>query len=116
MRYLASPTLTDNRFFLHGVLLTDRELAQEPVHITIVGAKNDPAAAALHAAARRYGAVYKRLDWWDKSEGPLPNPDVTYPSLGKAAAFACTEGTCSLPVFDPAKVEEAVTRLLTLPN
>jgi hypothetical protein len=43
--------------------------------------------------------VYKRVEWWDRSEGPLPNPDVAYPELGRAAAFVCAEGRCSRPLF-----------------
>ena len=82
-----------------GVLMADHELSSDPVHITIVGHKSDAAARTLHEAARAYPAAYKRLDWWDTSEGPLPNPDVTYPELGEAAAFICTNRICSLPMF-----------------
>ena len=55
----------------------------------------------LHAAGRAYPASYKRIDWWDTREGPLPNPDVQYPELEQPAAFACTNRICSQPVFDP---------------
>lgn len=116
MRYLASKGLTDNRLFLHGVLLSDLEVSNEPVHITVVGAKSDKQAQALHAAARRYPGVFKRLEWWDRSEGPLPNADVKYPKTPRAAAFACTNQTCSLPVFESDKVAAMVDRLLTPPK
>ena len=26
-------------------------------------------------------ALYRRIDWWDKREGAMPNPDVRYPEL-----------------------------------
>jgi hypothetical protein len=94
--------------FVPGVLLADAELAQEPPHVTIVGRKDDPAAQALHAAARAYPARYLRIEWWDKREGPLPNPDVRYPELDRAAAFACAEKLCSLPVFAPPEVAAAL--------
>ena len=73
-------------------------------------------AQALHAAARKYPGVFKRLEWWDRNEGPLPNPDVQYPKTPRAAAFACTNQTCSLPVFESDKVAAMVERLLTPPQ
>ncbi len=112
MRYLASSSILDMPRTLPGILLADAELAKEPTHMTIVGAKSDPKATELYAAARAYPALYKRLDWWDRSEGPLPNPDVQYPQLPEAAAFACTNKICSLPAFSGAELAETVKRLL----
>ena len=75
-----------------------------------MGRKDAPEAAALHLAGLAYPALYKRIDWWDKREGPLPNPDVQYPELEQPAAFACTNRICSQPVFDPAELGGTVTR------
>jgi uncharacterized protein len=111
LRYLAAPALLDSGRFLPGVLLADREFAVAPVHITVVGAKSDPAAQALHAAALRYPSEYLRVDWWDRAEGPLPNPDIRYPALAKAAAYACSAQACSSPVFDAAKLGATVDKL-----
>jgi uncharacterized protein len=97
---------------LPGILLSDRELSEDPTHITIVGHKDSAEAAILHAAGRAYPALYKRIDWWDKREGQLPNPDVQYPELDQAAAFACTNKICSQPVFDPADLADTVSRML----
>ena len=47
---------------------------------------------------------FKQVDWWDKREGALPDPAVSYPELPKAAAFICTGSTCSSPIFDPARI------------
>jgi uncharacterized protein YyaL (SSP411 family) len=99
MRYLASPAILERQWMPAGVLVADREVANEPTHITIVGHKNDLSAQGLHLAGRAYPAIYKRLDWWDTREGPLPNPDVRYPELEQAAAFACANRICSLPAF-----------------
>lgn len=110
-QYLTSPVLLESQPFLPGVLLTDYELSHEPVHITVVGRKDDAESRALFAAALHYPADYLRVDWWDKREGRLPNPDVTYPQLGPAAAFACANGACSLPVFEPQRLATAVNRL-----
>lgn len=91
-----------------GLLLAVGEFAREPVHLTIVAHKDDPAGMALFAAARAYPALYKRLEWWDRREGPLPNPDVTYPEMDRAAAFACAEHICSFPVFDAEGLTAAI--------
>ena len=112
MRYLASETITSMRRFLIGVVLADAELAIEPAHVTIVGHKDDQQAKALHTAARQLPFIYKRLDWWDKREGPMINPDVDYPELEKAAAFACANSICSLPVFEPDNLKPQVKRMM----
>ena len=91
--------------------LSDDEFTREPTHITIVGHKDDAAAMTLDKAARAYPATNKRLDWWDKREGPLPNSDVSYPDMDQAAAFACGNRLCSLPVFSADGVAEAVARM-----
>ncbi len=112
MRYLATPAIANQRIYLvAGILLADSELAAEPAHITVVGHKDDPQAQGLFLAAISYPAVYKRVDWWDRREGPLPNMDVEFPELPKAAAFACANKRCSLPVFKPAGIALTVDRL-----
>jgi uncharacterized protein len=94
------------------ILLADRELSAAPIHITIVGGKSDPAAHDLHAAALHYPADYLQIDWWDRDEGQLPNPEITYPPLDRAAAFACSASACSMPVFNSAEIEAAVRATL----
>ncbi len=112
MGYLASPPILEAYGFLPDVLLAEAELRDEPVHVTIVGAKDDPRSAALHAAALRYPLAFKRVEWWDRSEGALPNPDVDYPDFPDGpAAFACTRNFCSLPVTDPAAIAAQIDRL-----
>jgi uncharacterized protein YyaL (SSP411 family) len=111
MRYLATPAVTERSFTEPGVLIADRELGSEPLHVTVVGAKKDKDAKALFEAALQIATTYRRIEWWDPSEGPLPNPDVQYPTLKKAAAFICTGGACSTPIFDPKAIEKTATRL-----
>ena len=113
-RYVMAEAILEMPRPLPGVLLADQELSHEPTHITIVGGKDDPAAASLHNAGRAYPAIYKRIDWWDKREGALPNPDVQYPALDTAAAFACTNRICSLPAFSPQELTETVDRMLAI--
>jgi uncharacterized protein len=114
MRYLASPAILEQPMWLAGVLVADREVTAEPTHITIVGRKGDTSAQSLHSAGRAYPALYKRLDWWDTREGPLPNPDVQYPEIEQAAAFACTNRICSLPAFSGDELFATVARMLAV--
>ncbi|HYD05507.1 MAG TPA: DUF255 domain-containing protein [Reyranella sp.] len=109
MRYLTALAADD--LVVPGALLADRELAREPAHVTIVGAKDDPSAQALYAIARQYPTRYLRIEWLDRREGPLPAADVEYPELPEAAAFACANGACSVPVFSPDQVFRIVSRV-----
>jgi uncharacterized protein len=114
MRYVAADPIVF-RLPAAGPLLADDELSAEPLHLTIVGSKADPIAKNLFAQALRYPSSYKRLEWWDPSQGPagrLPNPDVQYPSLKESAAFICTSRTCSPPIFRPADLQAKIDRLL----
>ncbi len=113
MRYLTSAAADIPRP-LAGVLLADEELALEPTHMTIVGAKDDPRAQTLHATARAYPARYKRLEWLDPREGKLPNPDVEYPDLGEPAAFACSNRICSYPSFNAQELQATVQQMAKL--
>jgi uncharacterized protein YyaL (SSP411 family) len=109
MRYLIA--LAEDDLVIPGALLADRELSREPAHITIVGAKDDPEAQALYAAARTYPTRYLRLEWFDRREGPLPAADIDYPEMPQAAAFACANGACSIPVFSPADVHRIAAKV-----
>jgi uncharacterized protein YyaL (SSP411 family) len=111
MRYLvAAPVAT--RLPVASILLTDYEVGRPPLHLTVVGAKDDPGAKALFRAAMEYPSLYKRLEWWDAREGKLPNPDVQYPSVPRAAAYVCTERTCSAPMFKAEEVWGKVSRMI----
>jgi uncharacterized protein YyaL (SSP411 family) len=109
MRYLIS--LAEDDLVVPGALLADRELLREPAHVTIVGAKDDPAARALYAAARTYPTRYLRIEWLDRREGPLPAADIDYPEMPEAAAFACANGACSVPVFTVAEVHRIAAKV-----
>ena len=109
MRFVATPAATEDRGYLvAGVLLAADELGSTPLHITIVGRKDDPKAQELFRAAIRQPNTFKRIEWFDEREGALPNPDVAYPTLAKAAAFFCTDQACSAPVF---AVDDLVARI-----
>ena len=109
MQFLSIQTVIDERGFLvGGILLANRELTTFPMHITVVGSKTDPTASSLFQAALKLPSPYKRVEWWDSQEGTLPNNDVEYPVLENAAAFICTDRTCSPPVFSAEKLAGAL--------
>lgn len=99
LRYLVTPKVAFDSSTEPGVLIASRELSREPLHVTVVAPKGDAKAAGLFAAALRYPRIYKRTEWLDRAEGPLPASEVNYPTLPKPAAFVCTEKRCSLPIF-----------------
>ncbi|HET8942487.1 MAG TPA: DUF255 domain-containing protein, partial [Rudaea sp.] len=108
MRWLASPETALSEITDPGILLADDELHGEPLHLTVTGSMSDPVARQLFVAMQHLPQWYKRIDWWDKTQGPLPNPDVRYPSPKRAAAFVCTQSRCSLPMFTPEAITEFV--------
>ena len=111
MRYLATEEVATFRRTEPGILLADRELRADPMHITVVGTKRDANAAALYRAALNYPVGYRRIEWWDRAEGKLPNPDVAYPRLSKPAAFICSNKVCSSPIYRAEEVAAAVELL-----
>ena len=111
MRLLATGAIALARRTEPGILLSARELAGDPAHLTVVGGKSDPAAQALYRAALARPGVYRRIEWWDAAEGPLPNPDVRYPQLDRAAAFVCADRSCSLPLYTAADLTRFTDRI-----
>ncbi len=114
MRYLATPEIARKRKILvAGTLLADREIANAPAHITILGSKKDAQARELFEAALKTPSVYKRIDWWDREEGKPANLDVDFPELKTAAAFVCAGGRCSAPAYKPDAIAAILARFTT---
>jgi uncharacterized protein YyaL (SSP411 family) len=110
MRYLASAQIA-TPWPVGGILLADLEMRQEPLHVTVVGAKRDATAQALFTAAAKIPTQFKRVEWWDRAEGPLPNAQVEYPQLPRAAAFLCTANACSRPAYSAAELQELIAKV-----
>jgi len=104
LRYLAAPAVALSEITEPGILLADDENHADPLHLTVTGSKSDPEAAALFSTLQHLPQWYKRIEWWDRAEGDLPNPDVGYPPTKRAAAFVCTESRCSLPIYTSEEV------------
>lgn len=111
MRYLATPSVSEGVITESGILLAADELATDPLHLTIVSAKRDAAGEALWRTALRQPGGYQRVEYWDKSQGPLLDAKVSYPALAKSAAFVCTANRCSLPAFTPLRLQQMIHEL-----
>ncbi|HEX3356237.1 MAG TPA: DUF255 domain-containing protein [Tepidisphaeraceae bacterium] len=103
LKYVTAPAISDEHFPAPTLLAAD-EVGREPMHVTIVGSLDDPAAIALHQTALAVGVGYLRLDWYDPKAGPPARDDVQYPELSHAAAFVCANGACSAPMTQPQKL------------
>ena len=109
MRYLASPAIA-TRPLSAGILLAHDDFINPPLHVTVVGGKSDPQAAALHNAALRSLVSHEVIEWRDPADrNPLPT-EVSYPKLAKPALFLCTATSCSSPTFEPRDVAAKVRR------
>ena len=101
LRWALAPGASGRRGpFVGGLLLADEELRAEPLHVTVVGRKADPAARALFAAALRAPTAYRLIEWWDRQEGPPPRGESIFPDLDRSAAYLCANGACSSPIYD----------------
>ena len=108
MAFVVTPERAlDQGLAIGGVLLAEREFAGDPAHLTVVGPFGDPRAEVLFREALRDPTTYKRVEWWDPNGAPLPRADVTYPELDEPAAFVCSNGACSAPITDAAKIRPA---------
>ena len=93
-------------------------IAQQQIHLVIANGENAASgfgitprlAQELFSTVNRQPTTYKRIEWLDEREGPLPNPDVGYPTLSQAAAFFCTDQACSAPVFGVADLIEKMSK------
>jgi uncharacterized protein YyaL (SSP411 family) len=99
LRWLLAPGQAEGRgFYVAGLLLAEEEARTDPVHIVIVGRRDDPEAGAMFAAAIRWPESHMLVEWWDRREGPAPRGEDIYPELDHAAAFLCANGACSSPI------------------
>lgn len=99
MKFLTGEGVLNKPYEEAGILLADEEFAADPVHMAVVGARQDQDAAQLYATARSLSGGYARIEWWDRAEGPLVNADVPYPQIPKAAGYVCSAGICAVPSF-----------------
>jgi uncharacterized protein YyaL (SSP411 family) len=111
MRYLATPAIAV-RWLSGGELLAIHETTHAPLHISIVGHKDDPDARRLFTAALQSVRSYERLEWLSGEQATIPRNDVPYPALTKSAAFICHENRCGDPIY----LERTLTTLIQSPT
>jgi uncharacterized protein YyaL (SSP411 family) len=100
LRWLLAPDVNRTRgFYIGGLLLAESEARTDPLHVAVIGGKDDPQAQALYAAALRAPTAHKLIEWWDRREGAAPRGEDIYPTLLRPAAFVCANGACSSPIF-----------------
>jgi len=110
MRYLATFEVATARITEAGILIADIELNQDPLHVTVVGKKSNQQSILLLNSGLELPFWYKRVELWDKSQGPLANDNVIYPQLSKTSAFVCTDTRCSLPLYNKKALTTLVNR------
>jgi uncharacterized protein YyaL (SSP411 family) len=105
--YLTLPSVTKkHENSAASILLAERELKTPPVHIVVVGAKNDTVAAELFRTALTCPGAYKQTEFYDVKEGKLPGATTEYPQLGHPAAFVCHDQICSRPAVNAAELKK----------
>ena len=109
MRYLASPDVA-RRFSSAATLLVDDDLRRAPLHVTIVGPRDDPRSRELVRTALAHPDAFKRVELWDRRDGPLPRTDVDYPSPEAPTAFVCRDGRCSAPLLTAAALSDRMSK------
>lgn len=112
MRYLVTPAIAA-RPLSGGELLAIHETTHAPLHIAVVGQKDNQAARQLFNTALHALRGYERLEWI-----PAPQPandarkdaykDVPYPALAEPAAFVCRDNHCGAPIY----LSEVLTALI----
>jgi uncharacterized protein YyaL (SSP411 family) len=95
-----------------GLLLAGEELRTDPLHVTVVGQKDDPVAQAMFAAAQKAATTYRLLEWWDRREGGPPRGESIFPNLKKPAAYLCANGACSSPIPDGAALSRRLAKVV----
>jgi uncharacterized protein YyaL (SSP411 family) len=112
LRWAMAPENVGRRgSYTGGLLLAGEELRTDPLHVTVVGGKDDPAAQAMFAAARRAPTAYRLLEWWDRREGGPPRGESIFPDLPKSAAYLCANGACSSPIPSGAALSKRIAKV-----
>jgi len=101
--------------YVGALLLAVEEVRSEPLHVTVVGGKDDPVAQAMFDAAQKAPTAYKLVEWWDRREGGPPRGESIFPDLPHAAAYLCANGACSTPIPNAAALTKRLERETSAP-
>ncbi len=112
LRWLLAPGVTDDRgFSVAGLLLAEADARTDPVHVMVLGRKDDLVAKGMFAAALRLSDQHKLIEWWDRRSGPAPRGENIFPEMDTAAAFLCANGACSSPLGSVAALEKRLAKI-----
>ncbi len=111
LRYSGEPEIAQARLSsVGGLLLAESELNSNPLHIAVVGRKDDKTGLKLLSTALAFPVIYKQVEWIDPAE-KTSIPDATiYPEMPQSAAYVCANHACSSPVFDETHLVEMLQR------
>jgi uncharacterized protein YyaL (SSP411 family) len=109
---LAPATVARRGPYTGSLLLAGEELRTDPLHVTVVGGKDDASARELFAAANRAATGYRLVEWWDRREGPPPRGESIFPDLDKPAAYLCANGACSSPIPSAGALTTRLTKVI----
>ena len=116
LRWASLPDVVSHRGpYIGALLLAADEIRNDPLHVTVVGGKDDPVAKAMFATALRAPTSNKLVEWWDRREGPPPRGEAIFPNLPKAASYLCANGACSTPIPDAAALEKRLAKVMASP-
>src|SRR4029077_19503058 len=73
-------------------------------------------AKKLYATALIYSLGYTRIDWWDRTQGPLLNSNIQYPLLATPAAYTCEGFQCSLPIYTSQDLKDIFHTTIAAPK
>jgi uncharacterized protein YyaL (SSP411 family) len=85
--------------YVGGYLLARLEAEGDPLHVAVVGPKDNPRAQGLFLAALAAPVWYKRIDWLMATEHTFLAPELSG-KVSRPAAYLCSPQACSPPVFD----------------
>ena len=100
-------------FFPLATLINNTELVQRPVQIVLVGARDDPALAALRRAVYAVSLPRRIVQLVAAGEELPPDHPASGKTArdGKAAAYVCEGPVCSLPIETSQELVDKLTAL-----
>ena len=97
--------------YVGGYLLAQNEAQTDPMHVVVLGGRNDSTARELFFTALAVPIYYKQIEWLDPADPSQADALRLYPNPGRAAAFLCANRACSAPVYTRAALVKLLGRV-----
>jgi uncharacterized protein YyaL (SSP411 family) len=105
LRFADTPAIAQAQLSsVGGLILAKQELAADPLHVAVIGKKDDDLATKLFLTAMSYPCIYKEVEWIQPGETFQPADASLYPDQPSPAAYTCAHQACSAPVSDEASL------------